>query len=89
MLLTQPVRWSRPDRAEPSESMRFASAVAGFGMLLRNSPNAGSLSWPQVISLARGAKGDDPDGYRTDFIRLAEVAAQLSRRIAVTPEPRW
>jgi Ca-activated chloride channel family protein len=89
VLLTQPVRWSRPERSQPSESMRFASAVAGFGMLLRNSPNAGSLGWPQVIALARGAKGDDPEGYRTDFIRLAEIAATLDRRIAVTPEPRW
>jgi Ca-activated chloride channel family protein len=51
-------------------------------MLLRNSPNAGSLTWPQVVALARGAKGDDPDGYRTDFIRLAEIASNLSRRIA-------
>ena len=89
VLLTQPVRWSRPDRSRPSESMRFASAVAGFGMLLRNSPNAGSLSWPQVIALARGARGDDPEGYRTDFLRLAEIAATLDRRIAVTPEPHW
>jgi Ca-activated chloride channel homolog len=82
VLLTQPVRWTGGDRAAPSESMRFASAVAGFGMLLRNSPNAGSLTWPQVVALARGAKGDDPEGYRTDFIRLAEIAANLSRRIA-------
>jgi len=42
-----------------------------------------------VIALARGAKGDDPDGYRTDFIRLAEIAASLDRRMAVTTEPRW
>jgi Ca-activated chloride channel family protein len=89
VLMTHPVRWSRDDRAAPSESMRFASAVAGFGMLLRHSPNAGSLTWPQVITMARGAKGDDPDGYRTDFIRLAEIAASLDRRMAVTTEPRW
>jgi Ca-activated chloride channel family protein len=82
VLLTHPVRWNGGDRNGPSESMRFASAVAGFGMLLRNSPNAGSLTWPQVVTLARGAKGDDPDGYRADFIRLAETAANLSRHIA-------
>jgi Ca-activated chloride channel family protein len=88
VLLTQPVRWSRRGRAAPSESMRFASAVAGFGMLLRNSPNAGTLTWPQVVSLARDAKGDDPDGYRADFIRLAEIASNLDRRMAVAPD-RW
>jgi len=87
MLLTHPVRWIPVERGAASESMRFASAVAGFGMLLRRSPNAGSLTWPQVITLARGAKGDDPDGYRADFIRLAETAATLSRGIAASREP--
>jgi Ca-activated chloride channel family protein len=79
-LITHPVRWTG-ERRVPSESMRFASAVAGFGMLLRSSPNAGSLTWPQVVALARGAKGDDPEGYRTDFIRLAEIAARLDQRV--------
>ena len=81
MLVTQPVRAARA-WGGASESMRFASAVAGFGMLLRHSPNAGSLTWPEVISLARGARGDDEDGYRADFIRLAEIASGLDRRIA-------
>ena len=70
--------------------MRFASAVAGFGMLLRGSPYAGSLAWPTVVELARGARGDDRDGYRADFIRLAELAAELSRHVAavhVRPRP--
>lgn len=88
VLLTQPVRWSGDERHLPSESMRFASAVAGFGMLLRNSPNAGSLTWPQVVALARGAKGDDPEGYRTDFIRLAEIASTLSRPFATMDRDR-
>ena len=88
VLRTHPVRERRPEFARPSESMRFASAVAGFGMLLRNSPHAGSLTWPQVVSLARGARGIDPDGYRADFIRLAETAAELSRRVAANPDPR-
>jgi Ca-activated chloride channel family protein len=86
-LVTHPVRDARGHRP-PSESMRFASAVAGFGLLLRHSPNAGSLTWPQVVALARSARGADADGYRADFIRLAETAADLSRRIAATPDPR-
>ena len=70
--------------------MRFASAVAGFGMLLRNSPHAGSLTWPQVVSLARGAAGADPEGYRADFIRLAETATSLSLGFARSPDgPTW
>jgi Ca-activated chloride channel homolog len=81
MLVTQSVRASRSRRGA-SESMRFASAVAGFGMLLRHSPYAGSLGWSDVITIARGARGDDEDGYRADFIRLAEIAATLDRRVA-------
>ncbi|HEX5971691.1 MAG TPA: von Willebrand factor type A domain-containing protein [Gemmatimonadaceae bacterium] len=80
MLVTQPVRASSARRA--SESMRFASAVAGFGMLLRHSPNSGSLTWDDVLSLARGARGADEDGYRADFIRLAEIARSLDRQVA-------
>ena len=72
-------------RGAPSESMRFASAVAGFGMLLRNSKHAGSLTWPQVVELARGARGDDRDGYRADFIRLAELASEISKPLAAAP----
>jgi Ca-activated chloride channel family protein len=81
MLVTQPVRASSGRRGA-SESMRFASAVAGFGMLLRHSPNAGSLTWDDVLSLARGARGTDEDGYRADFIRLAEIASTLDRKVA-------
>jgi Ca-activated chloride channel family protein len=79
MLVTHPVG---ARGAPPSESMRFASAVAGFGMLLRGSPHAGSLAWPQVIALARGAVGADRDGYRADFIRLAELSRELTQGLA-------
>ena len=81
-LVTHPV-FAR--RGSPSESMRFASAVAGFGMLLRESKHAGSLTWPQVVALARGARGDDRDGYRSDFIRLAELASEIAKPLAVAP----
>ncbi len=82
MLMTTPVA---AERSTASESMRFASAVAGFGMLLRESKNAGSLTWGDVLSLARGAKGSDEDGYRADFIKMGETAARLaaSRRVGV------
>jgi Ca-activated chloride channel family protein len=86
-LVTHPVRVRHTERA-PSESMRFASAVAGFGMLLRGSTHAGSLAWSDVITLARGARGADREGYRADFIRLAETASDLSRHIAANDEHR-
>jgi len=81
-LVTHPVL---ARRGAPSESMRFASAVAGFGMLLRDSKHAGSLTWPQVVELARGARGNDREGYRADFIRLAELASEISKPLAAAP----
>jgi Ca-activated chloride channel family protein len=79
LLVTHPVR---AERGAPSEAMRFASAVAAFGMLLRESPNRGTITWQQELSLARGSKGADEDGYRADFIRLSELAANLSRKVS-------
>jgi Ca-activated chloride channel family protein len=63
---------------EPSANLRFASAVAAFGMLLRESEHRGSATWDQVIDLARTAIGDDPDGHRTEFLVLARNAEQLT-----------
>jgi Ca-activated chloride channel family protein len=86
-LVTHPVRVAQRG-ARASESMRFSSAVAGFGMLLRHSPNAGQLSWRDVIALANGARGADEDGYRAEFVRLAETAAALAQVVAAEDADR-
>ena len=61
----------------PSTDFRFATAVAGFGMLLRDSEHAGDLTLDEVVRLAEKGKGDDPRGYRGEFIRLVEVTRDL------------
>ena len=61
-----------------SVDMRFAAAVAEFGMLLRESKHRGSATYEDVITLARGALGADEDGYRAEFVRMVEVARGLS-----------
>ncbi len=70
-------------RRNPSESFRFASAVAEFALLLKDSRFKGDASFDALLSRARGAKGQDDEGYRAEFIRLAEAAeiysAHLSR----------
>ncbi|MDI9341587.1 MAG: von Willebrand factor type A domain-containing protein [Sediminibacterium sp.] len=63
-----------------SENCRFASAVAGFGMLLRDSKYKGDITWKQVIAMAKGAKGNDDDGYRAEFIRLAEMVQLMKQK---------
>ena len=61
----------------PSVDFRFATAVAGFGMLLRDSEHAGELTLSDVVKLAEKGKGDDPRGYRGEFIRLVEATRDL------------
>ena len=73
-LLDQPVL----DRTDaPSGDFRFAAAVAGFGMLLRDSEHAGDLTLDDVVALAEKGRGDDPRGYRGEFIRLVEATRDL------------
>ncbi|WP_431216649.1 YfbK domain-containing protein [Puia sp. P3] len=77
-LLTTVVSGEAIASEETSANFRMASAVAEFGLLLRDSDFKQGASWRQVVSLARGAKGPDEDGYRSEFIRLAETAGTLA-----------
>lgn len=71
---------SSSDLAATSDDFRFVAAVAGFGMLLKNSTNKGKASYPMMITLAQNAKGQDRDGYRAEFIRLLELAEMLAKK---------
>jgi Ca-activated chloride channel family protein len=76
-LLTHPVRVRRP-AAEPAGDFRFAAAVAAFGLVLRDSEYRGTATLDQVLQLARGSEGRDPEGERAEFVRLVESARLLS-----------
>lgn len=75
-LITKTVTGSEKD-SQPSENLAFASAVAEFGLLLRDSQYKGDSSYQDVLARARAAKGKDADGYRAEFIKLAEIAELL------------
>jgi Ca-activated chloride channel family protein len=62
----------------PSENFRFSSAVAGFGMLLRGSEFKGSMTYEQVIGIAKHSMGADEEGYRHEFVRMVERAELLA-----------
>lgn len=62
-----------------SENFRFSAAVAGFGLILRDSEYKGDFSFDKVIDLATDAKGSDAEGYRSEFVRMAESCALLSK----------
>lgn len=63
---------------QASSDFRFAAAVAAFGMKLRGSPDAGSITWDGMLQIARNALGDDPGSYRAEFLTLIEAAKRLA-----------
>ena len=76
-LMEHPVR---DQDAAASRDLTFAAAVAGFGMLLRDSEHRGTLTLNEVIRLADGSRGRDPDGYRAEFVRLTRLFGDLGSR---------
>ena len=66
--------------AQASDDLKFAAAVAGFGMLLRDSPNKGSLTYAGVLEIAQPASARDPGGYRREFLAGVPRRRSLSGR---------
>jgi len=60
-----------------SENMRFAAAVAGYGMLLWESAYAGNLTYDGLITWANDAKTYDPHGWRNEFVQWVYKAKGL------------
>ncbi|MBO0700851.1 MAG: VWA domain-containing protein [Zavarzinella sp.] len=67
-------------RTHGSPDFRFASAVAAFGLLLRDSEYKGSATWAAVREWAKSGLGHDRRGYRADFLDLVNRAERLSGR---------
>jgi Ca-activated chloride channel family protein len=65
-----------------SNNFKFSSAVAGFGMLLRDSKHKGEARYADIARLARAAAGADAQGYRAEFVQLVERAQTLARQSA-------
>jgi Ca-activated chloride channel homolog len=69
---------SKFENAAPD--LKFAAAVAEFGMLLRDSPHKGKGTFGAVLEWAEEGKGRDPAGYRAGFIEMARKAERLKSR---------
>lgn len=78
-LIEQPLTGEALTKAEPSADFRFAASVAEVALLLRDSAMKGDASYDAAIERARKSKGEDLNGYRAEFIRLAEAAQLYSR----------
>ncbi len=69
-----------PSRVGPmSGNLGFASAVAEFGLLLRESDYRGRASFDGVIARTRTFRGSDTEGYRAEFTRMVDLAAGLKK----------
>ncbi|CAH8282130.1 Ca-activated chloride channel family protein [Mariniflexile fucanivorans] len=63
--------------SEASEDLKFATSVALFGMQLRQSKYQNNSKVEDVITLAKSGRGDDKDGYRSEFMRLVSSYQNL------------
>ena len=79
ILISQPVANSDQTLAKTSDDFRFAAAVAGFGMLLRQPEPPPTLTYQLLRDLAKNSRGKDSKGYRGEFLRLLESAEMLSK----------
>ena len=64
-----------------SDNFRFSSAVAGLGLLLRDSKYKGDMTYELAKKLAVGSKGKDANGYRSEFVSMIETAELLSEKL--------
>ncbi len=79
-LITHPVMDAKSSIVQSSENLRFAAAVAEFGMLLRNSAYKGEGGYKLVEQLAGSSLNNDAEGYRKEFVELVKKAQVLSKK---------
>ncbi len=60
--------------ADIRRDVDFSTAVAGFAQLLRGGQFTGSLSYEDVIKQGLAARGEDPYGYRNEFVQMVRKA---------------
>ncbi|MFA5121441.1 von Willebrand factor type A domain-containing protein [Zavarzinia sp.] len=65
------------DLKDATADQRFAVAVAAYGQKLAGVGFVAGLSWPAIAELAQGARGEDAEGYRAEFVQLVRAADAL------------
>ena len=65
---------SKTNLSEVPVEQRFSVAVAAFGQLMKGEPYTQGYSFDDVLALAQSARGDDPSGYRNEFLNLVRLA---------------
>ena len=61
-----------------SDAFRFSAAIAAFAQQLRGGDDMNEFDYADIVELVRNARGDDPFGYRGEFLTLVNMARSLS-----------
>jgi Ca-activated chloride channel homolog len=77
LLIVKAVKSNNSDFSEASDNLQFAASVAEFGMLLRDSEFKQESTFDQLIEISQASRGEDVEGYRSEFIRLVKLANQI------------
>ena len=80
ILITEVVGNQKKAFDKTSDNFRFSAAVAGYGLILRDSKYKGTATYNMVKSMAESALGEDPHDYRQEFISMIETTALLAKK---------
>ncbi len=80
-VLDQIINWNNT-----SDNFRFAAAVAGYGMLLRNSEFKQNTNYSNVINWAGNALGKDKEGYRAEFLKMVKSSELMAKDLLTSSE---
>ncbi|KAA8485501.1 Ca-activated chloride channel family protein [Arcticibacter tournemirensis] len=85
-LIEKPVVDHKTPWSATSDDFRFASAVAGYGMLLRKSEFSQQATFANLAEIAQSALGKDPEGYRAEFLRIVKSSALVAKDLLSATE---
>jgi Ca-activated chloride channel family protein len=77
ILMEKPVKGYISDFDDVSDNLKFAAAVSEFGMILRDSEFKGNATLEGAAILAKSARGEDAEGYRSELVRLINTTKDL------------
>ncbi len=77
-LFEMAVKDSDRNLTQATADFKFSAAIAGYGMMLRQSPHRGDLTWERILRLAEEGLGPDREGYRAEFVDLVRRAQSLA-----------
>ncbi|MCR6499798.1 VWA domain-containing protein [Shinella sp. CPCC 101442] len=79
-LVTMPVTDANAiaDVNAASTDIRFSVAVAAFGQKLKGVSALQDYAYGSILGLSEAARGNDPFGYRAEFVKLVQLAGGLS-----------